>query len=446
VRVAFWLALAVSLAVHGALVPLDVPHGFQMNDVEGEVGIPIDVFTADDQPSKPPAAEPNAPAEDPGREADKPPPAERSELAPHRDAGARDAATDASPGSPTDAASQLGADAAIALAGDDGGGAGRRDPEAILGADSVRADVVLVYLVINAEVIRAHPVGARMGYLLRGIPQWDEFMSGTDIDPIRDADWVAISGPSLINTARDMVLVHYSAPDAVVDRAVRVVSSKYTHGGPIDAGVRGVRAVLMHADRAERVLLRPQPHLLAVVPPSVAERFARYLVSVRPAEHPHRGEAVYLRLVDPHHPMPEVPDSITEMRLRVVARPDEGADVFIDGDTKDADTAAQAADGVRRLIRRHNDTLTALVTHGLLDHVEVTSERSTVKVQLTATRDQIETLVAIVGGYLGVQPPAPSMPGAAAPPAAPLPGVPPGAPVTGAGSGPRGAPTGAQSR
>jgi hypothetical protein len=164
-----------------------------------------------------------------------------------------------------------------------------------------------------------------------------------------------------------------------------------------------VKATLIHADRAERVILRPQPRLLAVVPPNVAQKNARALVGARLADHIHPGEAVFLRLVNPHHPMPEIPESIIEMQLRVVPRPDDGADVYIEGTTSDAASAAQAAVVVARVIRRHNDTLTSLLTHGLLDHVDVGAQDTKVNVHLTATRDQIETLVRLVGDFLGVQ-------------------------------------------
>ncbi|HTB73985.1 MAG TPA: hypothetical protein VK762_12110, partial [Polyangiaceae bacterium] len=106
----------------------------------------------------------------------------------------------------------------------------------------------------------------------------------------------------------------------------------------------------------------------------------------------------------PHHPMPEIPESITEMRMRVVPRADLGADVFTEGDTKDAGDAAEAADGLRRMVRRHNDAFTAMLTHGLFDHVEVTSEGPLVKAHMVVTLDQIETLTALVAGFLGVQP------------------------------------------
>jgi hypothetical protein len=273
----------------------------------------------------------------------------------------------------------------------------------------VQADTVLVMVIVNAEVIRKNPVGAKMGFLLRGIPQWDEFMSGTSIDPVRDTDWVMISGPSLVNTAHDVVMVHYSATDAVVDHAVDVVSKKYEgHGGPFDAGVPGVKAMLAHADRAERVILRPQSHVLLVVPPNVAERTARQLRTARVPAHVRPGEAAYIKFVRPHRAMPEIPDTITELRLKVIPRTDDGADLFIDGDTKDEETATRAARDVRAVIRDHNSFLVALATGSLLDGVEVTTEGTVVKAHVTASKQQLTMLLNVVSGMLGVPSPAPS--------------------------------------
>lgn len=408
VRVALGVSLVISGAAHCTVLPLGTPQGFEVKDVEGEAAIPVDMITQEEAPPPPPP--PRAPeSQEAEKEKELTVVASRLDAGTRRDAGPR---VDASAGDarPDDASSDAASDGegqggAVALT-DGGPGSGPRDPEAIVGAaGSVQADVVLVMLVVNAEVIRQNPVGARMGYLLRGIPQWEEFMSGTDIDPVRDTDWVLISGPSLINTARDVVLIHYSAPDAVVDRAVAVVTRKYDKGGPFDAGVRGVRASRAHADRAERILLRGQPHVLAVVPPTVAEKVARQLVQSRVPAHVRPGEALYLRLANPHHPMPEIPETISELRLRVVPRADDGADVFIEGDAKDPEAASDAASVVRQIFRRHNDPFTSLLTHGVLDHVDVSAEGTLVKAHVLATRDHIETLVALVGGFLGVEPP-----------------------------------------
>jgi len=413
----FWVRRAVSLSfgpfvllsliAHYLLFPIDLPHGFQVNDVEGEAVIPVDVLAAEEPPPPPPeipAPPPSAPDntdEEKAREvaaaaAARADAGATRDASAVQDAGQEDAA--ASDGAPHDAAADGAAsDAAVAVAQADAGA------NAIVG-EELLTDKNLVTVVVNAEVIRQHPVGARMGFLLRGIPQWDEFMSGTDIDPIRDTDWVQIMGPSLINTARDVVLVHYSAPDAVVDHAVAVVSRKYDRGGRFDVGIPGVKATLAHADRAERVILRPQPHVLAVVPPADAKRDARQLVAARLRAQNHPGEAVYMKLVNPHHPIPEVPETITESRLRVVPRPDLGVDVFVEGDTKDAGEAAEAADSVRRVVRRHNDPITAMLTHGLFDNVEVRAEGAHVKAHTVVTLDQIETLTALVAAFLGVQP------------------------------------------
>jgi hypothetical protein len=422
-RVAFGVCLVLSAAAHYGIAPLGLFHGFEMRDTEGEAAIPVDLLAPEAPPSPPePAPTPPPPkAEEESGEQRAAKAAAR--LARGRDAGVADASPDASgplDAGPTDGSADGSRTEIAGLEGSDGGGAldgaiamgdagavgDPRDPQAIVGAaGAVQADVVLVMLVVNAEVIRENPVGAQLGYLLRGIPQWEDFMSGTDIDPVRDTDWVLISGPSLINTARDVVLIHYAASDAAVDRAVSIVSRKYDQGGPFDTGVPGVRATLAHADRAERVLLRPQSHVLAVVPPSVAKKIARQLVAARAPAHVRPGEAVYLRLVNPHHPMPEVPESITEMRLRVVPRADEGADVFMEGDTKDAGAAASAATDLRAMVRRHNDPITSLITHGLLDRVEVSTEGPKVLVHDIVTRDQIETIAALVGGLLGLSPP-----------------------------------------
>jgi hypothetical protein len=408
VRVALSVSLVVSAAAHCSLVPLQVPHAFEMRDVEGEAAIPVDLLREEEAPPPPPPMAESPPDDTKARELAAA--AFHVDAGPRRDAGSADAAAvDGAREAASDAEADGEAfDGALAMVD---ASATPHDPQAIVGAvGAIQADVILVMLVVNAEVIRTNVAGARMGYLLRGIPQWDEFMSGTDIDPVRDTDWVIISGPSLVNTARDVVLIHYSVPDAVVDRAIDIVVRRYDRGGPFDAGVRGVKASLAHADRAERVLLRAQPHVLAVVPPGIAQKVARQLATGRVQARLEPGQALYLRLVNPHHPFPEIPEAITELRMRVMARADQGADAFTEGDTKDAETAARAAEDLARVVRRHNDALTSLLTHGLFDRTEVSAEGSLVKVHLTASLDQIETLMTLVGGFLGVQsagPPAP---------------------------------------
>jgi hypothetical protein len=55
-----------------------------------------------------------------------------------------------------------------------------------------------------------------------------------------------------------------------------------------------------------------------------------------------------------------------------------------------------------------------MLTHGLFDRVDVTTEGPLVKAHIPVTLDQIETVTALVSSFLGVEPPS-SAPSGAAP-------------------------------
>jgi hypothetical protein len=280
-----------------------------------------------------------------------------------------------------------------------------RDAVGMIGAaGNVQAGPQNVVLTVNTSVIRAHPASKRLGLLLAAVPQWEDFLAGTGVDPLRDIDWISINGPALLHTEKDVILVRYSAPDAVVDKAVGVLAAKTAQGGPTKVGVPGVRAVRGYADRAERIFLRPQPHVLAVVPAFYAKTAAEILskaivprVLARPAE------ALRLTLVHPHGPMPGVPESVREIRIWLVPRnADGGADVYGEAVTADAEGCKSAAGALARLIDDQNSIGVQILTHGLLNHVEIEMDRATVRLHLAMTRDQIDIVLAFVGGRLGV--------------------------------------------
>lgn len=420
-------ALALSFALHAGFGPWSFfpEESFEVVEVEGDPSIPIDLIdeSVAEEPPAPEAPEPPEPEANQEEGHGARPDAGRKE--PVRDAGAPppDAEAlaeglDASVAIEGDAgATKEELDAALAQADEDGGvpGAnGPRDPTALVGAaGDVQAGPALVQLLINMEEIRKNPTGARMGPLLSAIPQWDDFMQGTGVDPVRDTDWVLITGPSLIRTERDVILVHYSASDALVDKAIQVIAKKYDRGGAFDAGVPGVKAALGHADRAPRVFLRPQSRVLAVVPPDYANTAAKSLHKARISARVRPGEAMRLVLKTPSRPFPRIPSTISEMRLWILPRADGGADVHAEGDTPDADSGAAAAAALRKVIRDQNSVFVRMVTNGLLDTVEITADGSVVRLRAPVSRDQLETLLSLVASQLGVTlPMAPHAPGA----------------------------------
>jgi hypothetical protein len=156
-----------------------------------------------------------------------------------------------------------------------------------------------------------------------------------------------------------------------------------------------------------------------VVPSSAASKVARQLARASVPAHVRPGEALYMRVADPHHPMPAIPASITELRLRVVPAEDDGADVFVEGDTASPEAARQAASEIDTFFRNCSTSFRGVavraLTGGLLDGVEVTSQGSVVKVHVAASHEQIVAVIGLAGDFPGVAPPAPAPSGAPRP-------------------------------
>ncbi len=400
VRTALGLAFFASLVLHYSVSPwtLFPEHPLEFKDTEGEISIDTDLLN--DQPAAPPP-----------EKSDTPPTSDPVAPGPGPKKNVRDAAVDEDKDGGedldadiVDAAPEI-SDAEVAMIGDASvvGANGPRDPNAFIGAaGAVQAGPPLVQLLVNMEVIRQNPIGAQMGPMLSAIPQWDEFIAGTNVDAVKDTDWVFISGPSLIRTDRDAIFVHYSTTDAKVDHAIDIVAHKYDRGGYFDAGVPGVKATMGHADRAQRVFLRPQSHLLVVVPPDYAHTAATMLLKVKISPHIRPGEAMRLTLENPSHPMPFLPASMKELRLWITPRADGGADTIAEADCTDAAAAIQAAEDLKKLIRQQNSLGVRMVTNGLLNGFDVDVDGSTVRGRLPASREQLQTLLGLVASQLGV--------------------------------------------
>jgi hypothetical protein len=389
----------VSLALHYVISPFSVmPSGpeIKFHEQTGDLSIPVEFIGIEgEQPSQ----KTNPKNGNGGNGAE----------------GATDAAVknadDASAGS------DAGADASEEQDGgaDDGGGliavadgGGGRDPNSLLGAAaSVSAGPNNITIMVNFVELRKHPEGANLGRVLAGIPQWRTFMSNAQgsamLDPMRDCDWMIIMGPSLLDTQNDAVFLHYSVPDATVDKVIDTVSKTYPKGGPVNLGVPGVKGWKGFADKGERVFIRPRPHIAVVVPSSKAQAFARVLVSNPVTPHVRAGEAFSLRALRPGGSINVIPQDISELRMWIVPRAsDGGGDLYAEGDCPN-DAAAQAnAEALKTLIRQKNSFGVRLLTAGFLNNVDVTASNSQVHLHINGTQAQIEALLHIAGGMVGI--------------------------------------------
>jgi hypothetical protein len=439
VRGALVVGAVLSIAAHFAIMwsSFDRAPDFELRDVDGELAIPVDIVTEDTPPPASPSNPTNPESAHPTSTSN---PGDTAAGGPRdagviRDGGADGGAGDAgrhdasaesidggkNRGDGSDNASND-AHVTITLTGDASTGASDAEAadaslmamngshDAIDSLNSgVHAAEQAIVLVVNMAPIRQSPIASRIGPLITHIPQWDTFMAGANIDPVRDIDWIQVNGPSLRNTDKDEILVRYSAPDSVVDQAVDMIKSA-SNGTPFDAGVRNVKATLATADRAPRVFFRPQSHALVAVPPNFANTAATYyahhaLVAKAPFVSSEM-EAVHLTMRHPNTAIPQVPEEISKLSLAVAHRGDDSAEIALDGECGDPSRALSAMAKIKdlytALLGSRKGALANAMTNGILEKIEITTVGDHVRVDMIATPTQIEAVLELVSLQLGV--------------------------------------------
>jgi hypothetical protein len=134
-------------------------------------------------------------------------------------------------------------------------------------------------------------------------------------------------------------------------------------------------------------------------------------------------EIVYFKILRPKGAIPMLPECLEELRFSVKGADDDGLDATGEGECGTAAQASKAASEIEKRIVGMNSIGVRLITRGLLNDVTVGSEGSRVKIHLPIERGQLESLMALLAGRLGVdwQPPsmrrptAPSSPSTATP-------------------------------
>jgi hypothetical protein len=435
-RLGRWLALSVAL--HAPLTPVAGLLGLISlleRPTEAPVlppvtEIPLDIIDDDTppggkpaEPTEPKSAEPVAVAEptqptEPDPEAPKPKPVKD---AGPPDAEPQDAGTDAA-----DAADAATADAA-ADAGDAGPthkpGEGIGSPVAGLGDRRVVDPNANVQLLVHNDRVRQHPLGGRIGPLLRNVYQWRDFFGPTAIDPVRDIDRMLIVGPQLRDSRDVVAILQFNLPQERVRAAVDALVSRDPEGGWIDAGVPVAKA---HADRGERAFVFPSPQVLVVTPPSAqasAERLPRKFRLPAP-----KGEEIALaKLTTPWRAFMGLPIAIPKSIRSAEARLSPGADggIVIDVLAHDEDAAHASSDAQALTAALQAATSLDLGMFGavlfgssqkkFIQKGSFEADGADIRGEIVLTRAQVETLLELAGGFLAGRAPRPRPAGSVSP-------------------------------
>ena len=400
-------------------IPLDV-----IDDDDGKASKPADTPEAKEPatvsepeaalPSEPVVKKPKKPKELPDAGAPEP-----------TDAGVPDASKTSDAGAAQDAGSE-----------GDGGpthkpGDGIASPVAGIGDKRVGDPNANVQLLIHTDRIRQHPLGARIGPLLRNVYQWRDFFGPTSIDPIRDIDRMLIVGSQLRDSRDVVAILQFNVPPERLRAAVEVLVARDPEGGWLDAGVPVAKA---HADHGERVFVFPSPQVLVVTPPS-AQASAERLPRKFRLPSPKGDELALAKLATPWRAfmgLPvTIPKSIRAAELRVSPRPDGGIVIEV-----------LAHDETEALARADAEALTAALTAatslnlGMFGAVLFGSSQkkfiekgsfepdgADIRGEIVLTRSQVETVLELAAGFLGGAAPRPRATASTAAPTLPTPPV-----------------------
>lgn len=389
----FLQTLAASLLVHAVLTPFPAwlgvlgvlaPPEEVLPPEDTLTGIPVDLL-ADEPAPEPKAPEPAAPLPAAAPSEPSLAPSEPAPAAPTEEPKAAEPAEPKTEEPPSETKP------------DETG-----DPVALAGAAGKLADSnANVRILLYTDVMRSHPLGPRIGGLLRRSPQWADFFGPTNVDPVRDIDRVLIAGPELRDTKNIVAVIGHRLPEEEIDRALERLVER--NGEWISRSPRLARAT---ADRATRLFAAPRKGIVAVAPPSVEKSLARLGKRLAFPEAP-PGTAAFAYVVKPSKPLRAVglrlPESIEWLKVRVVPQADGGVWLELDAKDESEEMAREHADTLETLLRRASEIdLSRMGAVGALAAFALggTKQKVVQSIDLEGRGDHIEGTVKITARQL----------------------------------------------
>ena len=281
------------------------------------------------------------------------------------------------------------------------GANGPRDARAMIGeaGDLVPAPHRATLLVSSAAV-RAHPWGDSIGMTITAVfSGWGDFMPYDVVHPMKDVDWVMMSGSLVMgSTQQNVFLARYNLSEPKADTAAATLLKRLPGAKKTDVGVKGVTALTAHIDGADRLYLRPKPAVLAIVPPSESKRAVELLrrvdlpQSVRPGEllRIAYSSGTKLRMFG------ALPNAVDGMRAWLEGTRDGGLVAHAELDCPTNEQAEGASRELEDRIGRALATpLVRIAFGGLAERVRVWPDGSVVRVRAEIAEDELRALSAL---------------------------------------------------
>jgi hypothetical protein len=260
-----------------------------------------------------------------------------------------------------------------------------------------RAAPTLIALLVNVDAFRATSAASTVASIAATSSMLRDFVNG-DLH----IDWALLSGPSLDRMERDVALLRCGADDGAIDRWLDGMSPP-GKGGPSPVSVPDVYAVSATIEFQPRVAMRVQHHLLAIVPPELADDAAHALSGASLPDRVDPREAIRMwERKSPTQSFPEfVAPVVTELRIWFEPGPGPSADAFVEEDTPTPAAAAQAADMMRKWAKQQSGNSDSAATGGLFNNVDVATRAKMATAHMHATREQVATTLGFLSRISG---------------------------------------------
>jgi hypothetical protein len=289
-----------------------------------------------------------------------------------------------------------------------GGGGRLEDPYAVAGGPGgVTPHHPNVRVYLAADRIRKQPAGPLFAEMLVGIPEWNEVIGGTGIDPMRDFDHVLVSGPQFRDPKLIVAVMDYNIATGRVKQALERAMQRSKPPGQWLAGYPFPVASLGD-DGYRRAVLLPQKRMLALLPSSAEDQIGQ-LAAVQPFRKSGKPSIVFY-LVSPWRAFRgtgfPVPKRLRWMRLSLtgIDTPEGAAAGGYQLEVEAEDESATAAvEDARELGKAIEDVrILPLVVKDIeiIGKPEFSVEGAMIHAKAEVSQQQVERIVKFVKGWM----------------------------------------------
>ncbi len=266
-----------------------------------------------------------------------------------------------------------------------------------------RAGPTAFAFVVNVESIRATSVSTALASIAATSSMLKDFVT-SDLH----VDWALVNGPSLDIMEKNVAVLRCEADDGTIDAWLDSFSARTRGTGPVPLSLPDAYAVSGNLE-GSRIAMRLPHHVLALVPPELADDAAHAIAGAVLPDHVDAREALRLREKKaPRQGFPEfVAPVVSELRVWFEPGPGTVCDAFVEEDGKAPADAAKAAEAMRVWVRQQGSSslMTMAGIAGLFDHIDVATRGRVATAHMHATREQVTATVGLLTKLSGASRP-----------------------------------------